>query len=154
MSTLSDLAADLRVSPFVHLLGSRRDVSDVLNAFDAFVLCSDLEGHPLAITEAMATALPVISTRVGGIPNVIEDGVTGFLVPPGAEEALRDRIAMLRADPELGRACGSRARTAAVTRFSAERMRREYVELYEHILSRRSRPAAPRGAAWSPSNPG
>ena len=96
LPTLSDLAAALQVSPFVHLLGARRDVPDVLNALDAFVLCSDMEGLPLVIPEAMATGLPVVSTRVGGIPNVIDDGVTGFLVPPGAEEALRDRIAMLQ----------------------------------------------------------
>jgi glycosyltransferase involved in cell wall biosynthesis len=144
---LSELAAELRVSPFVHLLGVRRDVPDVLNALDAFVLCSNTEGLPLAIPEAMATGLPIVSTRVGGVPNVIEEGATGFLVPIGDEEGLRGRLAMLQADPESSRACGARARAAAVARFSAERMRRDYVELYERVLSRRSRRTAPGGAA-------
>ncbi|HEY6005026.1 MAG TPA: glycosyltransferase [Anaeromyxobacter sp.] len=154
LQSLSDLAAALGVAPFVHLLGVRRDVPDVLNALDVFVLCSNTEGLPLAIPEAMATGLPVVSTRVGGVPNVIEEGVTGFLVPVGSEEALRGRLTALEADPERSRACGRRARSAAVARFSAERMRREYVELYERVLSRRAGRAAPRGAPSCSPGPG
>jgi glycosyltransferase involved in cell wall biosynthesis len=94
----------------------------------------------------MATGLPVVSTRVGGVPNVLDEGLTGFLVPVGSEEALRGRLTALEADPEGSRACGRRARAAAVERFSAERMRREYVELYERVLASRGGRAAPRGA--------
>jgi glycosyltransferase involved in cell wall biosynthesis len=136
LGSLSELATALGIAPFVHLLGVRRDVPDVLNALDVFVLCSTTEGLPLAIPEAMATGLPVLSTNVGGIPNVIEEGATGYLVPTGDEEALRARLSMLRADAELGRACGSRGRTVAVQRFSSERMQRDYIELYERVLSR------------------
>src|SRR5262249_21270742 len=121
---------------FVHLLGARRDVPDILNAFDTFVLSSDTEGLPLAVPEAMATALPVISTRVGGVPSVIEDGQTGFLVPPRDEKALHARAAELRTDPIAARAMGERARAAAIARFSAERMQRDYLALYARVLAR------------------
>jgi glycosyltransferase involved in cell wall biosynthesis len=134
---LRELAGALGVSAFAHLLGVRRDVPDVLNAFDVLAMSSDTEGLPLVLLEAMATGLPVVSTSVGGIPNVLEEGLTGFLVPAGDEAALRDRLSRLRADPAEQRACGTRARTAAVTRYSAERMQREYLELYARVLSPR-----------------
>jgi glycosyltransferase involved in cell wall biosynthesis len=132
---LTALAASLGVTPHAHLLGVRRDVPDLLNAFDVFALSSDTEGLPLVILEAMATGLPVLSTRVGGVPNVIDEGETGYLVPIGDEAALRDRAARLRADPALGRACGARARQAAITRFSAARMQGDYLDLYARVLS-------------------
>ena len=135
-TALSELAAALGVSPYVHFLGARGDVPDVLNALDAFVLSSSTEGLPLVVPEAMATGLPVVSTRVGGIPTVIDDGETGYLVPAGDEEALRRRLALLKADRELGRACGRRARAVALARFSAERMVRDYLTLYARVLSR------------------
>ncbi|HKA92015.1 MAG TPA: glycosyltransferase [Haliangiales bacterium] len=138
LPALSELAAALGIAPHVRLLGARRDVPSVLNALDAFVLSSTTEGLPLVIPEAMATGLPVVSTSVGGIPTVIDEGQTGFLVPAGDEAALRERVARLRDDPELARACGARARSAAVTRYSSERMQRDYIELYERILARRS----------------
>jgi glycosyltransferase involved in cell wall biosynthesis len=137
LPSLSELGTSLGVAPFVHLLGVRHDVPDVLNALDAFVLCSNTEGLPLAIPEAMATGLPVVSTRVGGIPTVIDEGRTGFLVPTGDEAALRDRVERLMAHPELRRACGKRGRAAAIARFSAERMQRDYVDLYRRVLAHR-----------------
>jgi glycosyltransferase involved in cell wall biosynthesis len=134
---LAQLAAGLGIADSVHLLGARGDVPDVLNAFDAFVLCSDTEGLPLAVPEAMATGLPVVATAVGGIPTVVEEGRTGFLVPTGDADALRDRLARLRADPPMARACGERGRRTAVARFSSERMQRDYAELYRRLLARR-----------------
>lgn len=125
----------LKIGSYVHLLGVRRDVPAVLNAFDTFVLSSDIEGLPLVVLEAMATSLPVVSTAVGGIPSVLDEGHTGFLVPQGDEAALRARVAALIADPAGSRACGARAREAAVTKFSAERMQREYLELYARVLA-------------------
>lgn len=139
LPSLSELAASLGIAQFVHLLGPRRDVPDVLNALDAFVLCSSTEGLPLAIPEAMATGLPVIATRVGGIPTVVEEGRTGFLVPAADEGALRARLAALRADEPMGRALGSRARSAAAARFSAERMQHDYLALYGRVLAGRPR---------------
>ena len=135
MPALRALVESLPGGRFVHLLGARRDVPELLNAMDTFALSSDTEGLPLVVLEAMATALPVLSTRVGGVPNVLDEGETGFLVPVGDEAALRDRAAQLRADPTTNRAVGERARTAAVEKFSAERMQREYLALYARVLS-------------------
>jgi glycosyltransferase involved in cell wall biosynthesis len=136
LAALREQVTRLGVADFVHLLGARRDVPDVLNAFDTFVLSSDTEGLPLVVPEAMATGLPVISTRVGGVPSVLDEGQTGFLVPPRDTQALRDRVAQLRADPAGSRALGDRARAAAIARFSAERMQREYLDLYARVLGR------------------
>ncbi len=132
---LTELAGSLGIAPFAHLLGVRRDVPAVLNALDVFAMSSDTEGLPLVVLEAMATSLPVVSTGVGGIPNVIEEGRTGLLVPAGDEAALRDRMARLGADPAASRDMGARARDASVARFSAERMQRDYLALYERVLS-------------------
>jgi glycosyltransferase involved in cell wall biosynthesis len=121
------------------MLGTRSDVPRILNALDFFVMSSDTEGLPLALAEAMATGLPVVSTAVGGIPTVIDEGQTGFLVPRGDERALRDRLALFLEQRDLVRACGERARLAANSRFSAERMQRDYLRLYEQVLARRSK---------------
>jgi glycosyltransferase involved in cell wall biosynthesis len=136
LPSLKELASTLGVLPFVRLLGARRDVPAVLNALDLFVLSSKTEGLPLVLPEAMATGLPVVSTRVGGVPTVLADGRTGFLVPAGDEARLRDRVSALRADPALARAFGQRARAFALERFSAERMQREYNDLYDRVLRR------------------
>ncbi|WP_146649386.1 glycosyltransferase [Labilithrix luteola] len=136
--SLSALAIELRVERRVHLLGARPDVPALLNALDVFALSSLTEGLPLVIPEAMATGLPVVSTAVGGIATVVEEGRTGFLVPTGDEALLRAKLAALQRDRELGRACGARGRSAAIARYTADRMRRDYQELYERILLQRA----------------
>lgn len=130
-----ELRDQARAIANVHLLGVRKDVPDVLNAIDIFAMSSDTEGMPLVVLEAMATALPVVSTRVGGIPNVVDHGETGFLVPPGDESALRDRLAHLVAEREVRLALGQQAQHVAVHRYSAARMQREYLDLYERVLA-------------------
>lgn len=127
---------------FVHLLGLRRDVPRLLAAFDVFALSSITEGLPLAVPEAMAAGLAVVSTAVGGIPDVIENEVTGFLVPPGDEAALRERMAALAANRPIALACGLRARETALARYGADRMARDYLTLYGEVLARRRGPAA------------
>lgn len=134
MPALRDQARDVRNA---HLIGVRGDVPDVLNAFDIFAMSSDTEGMPLVVLEAMATGLPVISTSAGGIPNVVAEGQTGFLVAPGDEAALRDRLAHLVANRDLRRALGDQAQQVAIERYSAARMQRDYLELYERVLSRK-----------------
>jgi glycosyltransferase involved in cell wall biosynthesis len=139
LAPLSELASTLGISPFVHFLGARSDVPDLLNALDAFVLCSNTEGLPLVIPEAMATGLPVVSTSVGGIPTVIDDGQTGLLVPAGDEQALRERVALLQADPDMSHTLGIRAQSAAARRFSAARMQSDYLQLYQRVIRSRAR---------------
>lgn len=138
MPSLRELTTTLGVAAYVHLLGVRHDVPAILCALDVFVLSSLTEGLPLVVPEAMATSLPVVATAVGGLPTVIDEGVTGYLVPSQDEATLRERAAALKADRELGRTLGARARSAAIERFSAERMQRDYQDLYERILARRS----------------
>jgi glycosyltransferase involved in cell wall biosynthesis len=157
LPALTALSTALGTAPFVHLLGARRDVPDLLNVLDVFALSSDSEGLPLVIPEAMATGLPVVSTRVGGVGNVLEEGQTGFMVPAGDEAGLRARLAALRADPALGRSCGVRARHAALARYSAERMLGDYLELYRRVLSNRTDRGsgrAPAGGLSAPRGPG
>lgn len=136
---LEALATELGIRSLTHFLGAREDVPEVLSALDAFALTSDSEGLPLAIPEAMATGLPVVATAVGGVPLVLADGETGYLVPPRAEELLRQRLGALRDDRAAAAACGARARAAALERFSAERMIEEYLALYRRTWARRGR---------------
>jgi glycosyltransferase involved in cell wall biosynthesis len=122
---------------FTHLLGRRTDVHDLLPALDVFVLTSDSEGLPMVLPEAMACALPVVSTDVGGIADVIADGRTGYLVPKGDDATLRARIQQLLCDAELLHAMGTRAREVSLSRYSATRMRDRYLEKYNEAIASR-----------------
>ena len=99
-------AHELTLGGAVEFLGYREDVSPVLGSLDLFVLPSLTEGIPLALLEAMAAGLPVIATAVGGVPEVVEDGTSGMLVPPGDAAALER--AMLGPAGCAGRATGAR----------------------------------------------
>jgi glycosyltransferase involved in cell wall biosynthesis len=122
----------------VHVLGRRMDVDRLLPGFDVFALSSVSEGLPLVVPEAMAAALPVVSTAVGGIPGVIEDGATGLLTPVD-EDTMRQRLAALAGDRDRARAMGMRARELALSRYSADRMLDDYLALYEKALARRGK---------------
>jgi glycosyltransferase involved in cell wall biosynthesis len=127
------LAASLPAGKWMHFPGHRRDVSRLLTAFDVFTLSSDSEGLPLVLPEAMAVGLPVVTTNVGGISEVVKEGETGFLVPARDEEALRDRLKRLRDDAALAARMSARAREIAVARYSSERMVNEYITLYRRL---------------------
>jgi glycosyltransferase involved in cell wall biosynthesis len=114
----------------VHVLGARNDVARLLRAFDLFVLFSRTEGHPIVVLEAMATAVPVVATPVGGIPGILEDGQTGFLVPTDDEEALQAKLIQLLSSPRRLAEVGWRARAVALERYAADRMVDEYLALY------------------------
>ena len=122
-----------RVEPYVLLPGARNDVPRYTAAMDVFVLSSSMEGLPLAVLEAMAAGLPVVATAVGGLPNLIEDGKNGFLVPPGNDNAMRDRLLALRDDLATARAVGERGRALARERYSREQMVRRYLTLYSRL---------------------
>jgi glycosyltransferase involved in cell wall biosynthesis len=120
----------------VTFTGSRDDVFDLLPGFDVFALSSRHEGLPIALLEAMATALPCVATRVGGIPEVVTDGVEGFLVPPGDPGALAAALGKLVEDPALRREMGSRAAARAAD-FDLGRAVRRTQEVYEEVLAAR-----------------
>ncbi len=135
----------------VLLLGSREDVPDLLAAMDIFVLPSRWEGLPLAVIEAMMAGLPVLATAVGGVPELVEDGVTGLLVPPRDPEALAWALARLLSDPPLRRRMGAAGREKALREFRIDRMLEETSRLYEGLLATARRRA---GAAPVPRTPG
>ena len=118
----------------VALLGRRSDVAGLLPAADVFLLSSVSEGIPVTLIEAMGAGRPVVATRVGGIPEVVEEGVTGLLAPSGDDEGLADRLLRLAADPYLRARLGRAGRERALERFSEDRMHRGYVELYREML--------------------
>jgi glycosyltransferase involved in cell wall biosynthesis len=124
------LARRLGIAARVRLLGQMRDVAPVLAGLDIFTLPSHFEGLPMVLAEAMGASLPVVATAVGGVPSVVSDGETGYLVPPGDSEALRNRLRLLRDDPTLARRFGARGLEVALSRYSLQRMVDEYVEAY------------------------
>lgn len=114
---------------WVVLTGRRMDVPRLVHAFDVFALSSKTEGLPLVVPEAMAAGLPIVTTNVGGLPSVVDDGVTGLLVPVD-DAALRDALTKLANDHERARAMGAKAREVALDRYSHDRMVDAYLELY------------------------
>jgi glycosyltransferase involved in cell wall biosynthesis len=129
-------AQGLRLAPTrVRFLGFRSDVADLLAAADFFVLPSLTEGLPLSVLEAMAAALPVISTPVGGVPEVVRDGEEGLLVPVDDGAALGQAIDQLARDPGLRKRLASAARRRAEQSFSFDNMARRYEELYYGLLA-------------------
>ncbi len=137
------LEAEIRrlgIGDRVRLVGERRDVPELLAGADLFVLPSASEGMPVSVLEAMAAGLPVVGSRVGGVPELVVDGETGLLVEPGDPEALAAAIGRLVADPELRRQLGDAGRERAQRRFALEPFRRAHVELYSRELARRGLP--------------
>ena len=131
---LENLVRELHLSDRVVFLGVRPDMERVYPAFDAFVLASHSEGFSNAILEAMGTGLPVVASRVGGNIEMVEDGVRGYLVPPGDTETLSDRLQRLYADPVLSRAMGKEARSWVERTNARDVIVRRFVELYRGVL--------------------
>ncbi len=134
---LHGLAASLRISERVRFLGERPDVPVVLAAMNLFVLPSIAEGMSNTLLEAMASGLPVVATRVGGNPELIEEGVNGRLVPAQDSGALTAAIAGYLDDPHLRALHGKASRERVASSFSLERMTEAYVNLYGRLLARR-----------------
>lgn len=127
---LDTLAADLRLDRQIRMLGEREDVARLLGGFDVFVLPSVAEGISNTILEAMATGLPVVATRVGGNPELVEDGANGRLVPARDPGALAKALDDYLADPLLRALHGKASRQRAVTQFDLSAMVDAYRELY------------------------
>jgi glycosyltransferase involved in cell wall biosynthesis len=113
----------------VTLTGRRMDVPRLVHAFDVFALSSITEGLPLVVPEAMAAGLPIVTTAVGGLPGVVDEGHTGLLVPVD-ERALGQALGRLIDDRALARTLGANAREVALSRYSSERMVDAYLALY------------------------
>jgi len=141
---LEKMANDLGISASVHFLGERRDIPAVLASLDISVLTSFSESLPNAILEAMAAGLPVVSTRVGGSPEVVRDGETGFLVDSGNDAQLVEALRALLQNESLRKQFGAQGRDAARAQFGIASVQKQYEDLYTATLREKCGPAAVR----------
>lgn len=132
---LTRLAAELGVAAHVRLRGFREDVDEFLARAHLFVSSSVSEQMPISFLEAMGRALPVVASRVGGVPEIVEDGRHGLLFPPGDEAAATAAIVRMAHDEPFRRACGERAAEHARARFGADRMVRHYLRIYGELAA-------------------
>ena len=126
-------AKELDVEDIIFFLGFRKDIPKILSSLDLFVLSSHLEGMGSSILDAMASRLPVVATKVGGIPEVVIHGETGLLVPPRNPSALARAILMLYSDKTLASRLGQKGYELVHRKFSAEAMADKVMRLYEKI---------------------
>lgn len=129
------LAHDLGIHARVHFLGKRESVNELLPLADLVLMPSELESFGLAALEAMACGVPAIATKVGGVPELIDDGVTGRLFPVGNVHAMAQGALELLGDRTRLDAMRQAARQAAVERFSAASIVPHYVRYYEQVLA-------------------
>lgn len=132
--------AQLRLEARVTLAGYRADAPRMLAALDAFVLASEIEGLPVSIMEAMAGGLPVVATRVGGVPELVQEGETGLLVPMRDAGALASAMRRLIQDPATARRMGEAGRLRLERHFSPQAMTRKIETFYRDIAARRGLP--------------
>ncbi len=114
----------------IYFLGVRTDVHALLGASDVFVLSSEFEGNPLCVMEAMAAGLPVISTEVGGVSQLIEDGKSGVLVKKGDLSGLSDAMMTLMTDNFLRARIKDYSKKRALEKFDSSIMARSYEKLF------------------------
>ena len=131
---LERLAHGRGLARSVLFLGYQEDVARWYAACDAIVLTSANEGTPVTLIESLAAGRPVVATRVGGVPDVVEEGVTGFLVRPGDTHAIAERLALLAADPERRRSMGAAGREQVLARYAVERLVDDVDRLYRALL--------------------
>ena len=127
-------ASELGIIRHCYLLGYQEDVSGWYQAFDTLILPSANEGTPVVVIEALAAGCPVVATSVGGVPDVVHDGVDGFLVPAGDVDQLAERLARLAGDPKLRASMGDAGRASLPARYAVERLVDDVDELYRSLL--------------------
>ncbi|MCA1625100.1 MAG: N-acetyl-alpha-D-glucosaminyl L-malate synthase BshA [Acidobacteria bacterium] len=128
-------AEKLNVKNETVFVGKQANISDYLGIADVFLLPSELESFGLAALEAQACEVPVIATRIGGIPEVVTDGETGFLSDVGDTQKMSEDALKFLKDEEMRLAFGKKARSLAVSRYSSEQIIPQYLRFYEKILS-------------------
>lgn len=133
-SRLRALVSRFGMESRVLFTGTRTDSAQLHAAFDVSILCSDSEGFPNSVIEAMACGVPVIATRVGGTPEAVNHGHTGLLVPPGDPTALADAIAAMLADAGLRERMGTEGRRVAVDKYSRNAVLPRLEAWYHELL--------------------
>lgn len=130
---LEALARELNITENVVFVGQRSDMPNVYASFDVFVLPSIDEGMPIALLEALATARPVVATRVGAVPKLVFDGQTGLLVEARDIPALQGALLRLLGDTEKSKALGANGRQLVEQNYSAHVMAERYLKLYQRV---------------------
>ncbi len=144
------LAADLGLGPRFHFAGFRKDAGRYLKSFDLFVLASKKEGLGTSILDAQAAGVPVVACRTGGIPEAVQDGVNGLLVPPRDSGALAAALLRLVSDPDL-RLRLAEAAKRTVESFDIRRTVESYVDLYGRLLGPEENGDTPAGTGDGPA---
>jgi glycosyltransferase involved in cell wall biosynthesis len=132
---LQSLAAQLGIAARVLFAGVREDMPQVYGSIDLLVLPSLCEAMPMCVLEAMAAGKPVIATRVGAVPQLIDQDQTGLLIEPGDVAGLSAAVLKLLKDPERARQLGEKGRVRTIEQFSADSMARRYLQLYSEVAS-------------------
>lgn len=132
--TMKGLAAELQQADRVRFLGFCSNLAELMGAADLFVLASRWEGCPMAVLEAMAMALPIVATNVGGVPELIEDGQSGLLVPAGDGAALSQAMSRLLSNRPLAGQLGCMARRRVMDYFTVERGSQALAAVYQNVL--------------------
>jgi glycosyltransferase involved in cell wall biosynthesis len=136
---LRSRAQSLGIQDRVHFLGARRDLGNILSAIDIFAMPSYWEGLPLSMVLAMGAALPVVASRVAGIPEVVNHGVSGLLVDPGNSDQLTHALASLVQDRDLRARLGEAARSFVTPRFGIDGYVASITGLYDRLLAAKGR---------------
>jgi sugar transferase (PEP-CTERM/EpsH1 system associated) len=137
LPSLREKVRALGIGNAVWLPGARNDVPDILRGFDIYAISSIAEGTPGSVLEGMATGLPAVGTRVGGVPEVIAEGTTGFIVPPRDPAALAQALARYVQDPALAASHGMAGRARVLTHYSMPAMVAGYQALYDSLCERK-----------------
>lgn len=131
---LQQWISDLNLDAHVMLVGFRDDVTQLMPRFSVFCLTSDTEGTSNAILEAMSASRPVVATRVGGIQDIVQDGISGYLVEPGDVAGFSNAIGRLLSNPVLAESMGSEGRRIVETRFSFSHIVDRLLSTYQDAL--------------------
>jgi glycosyltransferase involved in cell wall biosynthesis len=131
---LESYAHELGITRRCLFLGYQDDVARFYSAIDAVLLPSANEGTPVSVIEGLAASRPAVATRVGGVPDVVREGVDGFLVEVGDADALADRLGRLARDPEQRARMGASGRERVITRYAVERLVDDVDTLYRTLL--------------------
>jgi glycosyltransferase involved in cell wall biosynthesis len=126
---------ELGLDDTVHFMGFQANAQSIMRSFEIFVSSSETEGLPLASVEAMGMGLPVVLTNCGGVPEVVEDGRSGLLVPTKNPDALAEGLLALLEDPAFAARLGNEARLRARSNFSLDSMLQGYTGLYQELLN-------------------
>jgi glycosyltransferase involved in cell wall biosynthesis len=135
-SRLEELIAGLNRQDRIRLVGYQSDVRELYQAMDVFALSSLREGLPNVLLEAMALEVPVVATRIAGVPQVVHDGDNGLLVDPGSIDQMVQALRRLTADQDLRARLAAEARKTIEESFSFEQRMRKIAKIYDQVLRR------------------